>query len=137
VRLSRSEAQKYGLEEKRLRRQTEAERELRRLQKKRLVEDFNLICQNRGIWLPSSEVVFEPERRWRFDFAWPAQKLALEIQGGIWTAGRHVRGAALLREWEKLNQAAILGWRILYASPDQVYKTGEIFPTIRKALEIK
>ena len=30
------------------------------------------------------------ERRWRFDFAWPSHKVAVEIDGGIFIHGRHV-----------------------------------------------
>lgn len=46
--------------------------------------------------------------------------VAVEIQGGIWTRGRHTRGAALKLEWEKLNTAAVMGWRILYVQPADV-----------------
>lgn len=63
------------------------------------------------------EHVFHPARKWRFDYAWPEHRLALEVQGGIWTQGRHTRGAALLKEWEKLNAAAALGWRVMYCAP--------------------
>lgn len=70
-----------------------------------------------GIPEPVFEHKFHKDRDWRFDLAWPASKLALEVQGGIWTHGSHVRGAHLLKEWEKLNEAAVLGWRILYCQP--------------------
>lgn len=89
---------------------------------------------------------FCPGRKWRFDYAFPAQSkaqglkpkvsraaapaldvsletkdcpggVAIEVQGGIWTRGRHTRGAALVKEWEKLNTAAALGWRVLYCAP--------------------
>lgn len=65
------------------------------------------------------EYRFAPPRRWRFDWAWLDCKVALEVQGGIWTHGRHTRGAALLKEHEKLNAAAALGWRVLYCTPQQ------------------
>ena len=63
------------------------------------------------------EYRFCADRKWRFDYAWPAARLALEVQGGIWTQGRHTRGAALQKEWEKLNTAAALGWRVMYCAP--------------------
>lgn len=69
---------------------------------------------------PEFEYRFFPDRKWRFDIAWPAQKVAMEIQGGIFIQGRHTRGAALLKEWEKLNTAAMLGWRILYCQPSEL-----------------
>ena len=89
-----------------------------------------------GFGLPEAiaEYRFHSQRKWRFDYAWPKFKqkdfecsvkatpelmggVAVEVQGGIWTRGRHTRGAALKKEWEKLNAAAALGWRILYCSP--------------------
>lgn len=60
---------------------------------------------------------FYPARKWRFDYAWVAARIAIEVQGGIWTGGRHTRGAALVKEWEKLNTAAARGWRVLYCAP--------------------
>jgi hypothetical protein len=60
-------------------------------------------------------------RRWRFDLAWelsPTQKLALEVQGGLFIPkGRHVFGASLIKEHEKLNTAAAMGWRVLFCQP--------------------
>lgn len=59
-------------------------------------------------------------RRWRFDFAWPDRQIAVEIDGGIWTRGRHVRGVGIEADHEKLAAAAIAGWRVLRVSPGQV-----------------
>jgi hypothetical protein len=79
-----------------------------------------LICLARGLPAPVAEYRFAPPRRWRFDWAWPDQRVALEVQGGIFVAGRHSRGAGLLKEHEKMNAAAALGWRLLYTTPRQV-----------------
>jgi len=56
---------------------------------------------------------FHPTRRWRFDFAWPSKKIAVEIEGGTWTGGRHTRGAGFQKDCEKYNAAAVLGWTVL------------------------
>jgi hypothetical protein len=84
---------------------------------------------------PLLEHKFALPRKWRFDFAWPAHKVALEVQGGIWNGGRHSRGASLLKEWEKLNQAAIQGWRILYCQPKDLCTTAMI-ETLEAALNV-
>jgi very-short-patch-repair endonuclease len=57
------------------------------------------------------ELRFAPPRRWRFDWAWPAALVAVEIDGGQWAAngGRHNSD----KDREKLNAAAALGWRVL------------------------
>lgn len=67
--------------------------------------------------LPVPDYRFAPPRRWRFDYAWPALRLALEIEGGIWTDGRHVRGRGYERDCEKYNAAALAGWRVLRVTP--------------------
>lgn len=56
---------------------------------------------------------FHPSRKYRFDFAWPAMKVALEVDGGTFSGGRHTRGAGYAADCEKLNEATILGWRVL------------------------
>lgn len=62
---------------------------------------------------PRRELVFHAERRWRFDFAWPSKRVALEIEGGVWTGGRHVSGAGFTKDMEKYNYAAAMGWLII------------------------
>jgi very-short-patch-repair endonuclease len=57
---------------------------------------------------------FHPVRRWRFDYASPDHRVAIEIQGGIWTNGRHSRGSGQVQEFEKMNAAAHLGWRVFF-----------------------
>lgn len=98
---------------------------------------FVAMCKSHGLPVPIPEYRFDAERRWRLDWAFgpERQRVALEIQGGIFTGGRHVRGAALLREMEKLNAAAVAGFRVLFCTPEQV-TTGEIFPVLKAALEI-
>ena len=62
---------------------------------------------------PLAEFRFHPERRWRFDFAWPAEQLAIEVEGGTYTRGRHNRPVGFAQDCEKYNSAALLGWRVL------------------------
>jgi len=63
---------------------------------------------------------FAKPRKWRFDFAWPDLKLAVEIQGGQWTQGAHSRGGGMNRDCEKNAHALMLGWRVLFLTGDQV-----------------
>ena len=94
---------------------------------------FLAALKQAGIPAPVAEHRFHPVRKWRFDFAWPDQLLAIEIQGGIFNNGRHSRGAAMLKEFEKFNAAAGMGWRLLYAQPSDCHKAVTL-DAIRTAL---
>jgi very-short-patch-repair endonuclease len=76
----------------------------------------------RALGLPSfeREFRFDPERRWRFDLAWPERRIACEVDGGVWTVGRHTRGRGWEADAEKLNAAAALGWRVIRVSGPMV-----------------
>jgi hypothetical protein len=80
-----------------------------------------------------AEYRFHPTRKFRFDFAIPASKVALEVQGGLFNGGRHTRGAALLKEYEKMNLAACAGWRILYCVPNDLC-TAETILMVERAI---
>lgn len=58
------------------------------------------------------EYRFHPTRKWRFDYAHVGSKVACELNGGVWSGGRHVRGAGYLRDREKINAAQLMGWRV-------------------------
>jgi very-short-patch-repair endonuclease len=81
------------------------------------------------------EHVFHPDRRWRFDFAFPDAKLAVEIDGGQWAphGGRHSRDS----DREKLNAAAVLGWRVLRYSGTMLKDPESVVAEIVVALEGK
>ncbi len=61
---------------------------------------------------------FHPIRKWRFDYAIPEFKIAIEIDGGVWTQGRHTRPQGYLNDMEKFNAAAAMGWVVLKFTPD-------------------
>ncbi len=90
-------------------------------------------CKWAGLPEPVKEYRF-CERRWRFDFAWPDRKLAVEVEGGVWTSGRHVRGKGYLGDMTKYNRASALGWTMLRFTPDQV-RSGVALNEIRAVLE--
>lgn len=87
-----------------------------------------------GLPEPVFEYRFHPTRKWRLDLAFLPQRLAVEVQGGIFIRGRHNNGAAMLKEWEKLNTLACMGWRVLYCQPRDLC-TGDTVEMIRAALK--
>lgn len=71
-------------------------------------------------------------RRWAFDFAWPAFRVAVEIDGGLQCAGggRHGgRGDAL-----KLRAAAALGWRVLHFSSIELRDSAGCVGLVREVI---
>lgn len=74
---------------------------------------FRLQVAGVAIPQPEPEYRFHPTRLWRIDFAWPDLKLAVEIEGGIWTQGRHTRGSGVRGDMDKYNALAAMGWRLL------------------------
>ena len=83
-----------------------------------------------------TEYLFHPTRKWRFDYAWPTERVAVEIDGGQWVAngGRHNRDS----DREKLNQAAAQGWRVLRFSTQQVDRDpGGCVELLRRALQCR
>lgn len=85
-----------------------------------LSSDFAILWLRMGGPELATEHRFHPERRWRFDFAHLPTKTAIEINGGIWSGGRHVRGAGYLRDREKINKAQLLGWKVFELGTGQV-----------------
>lgn len=99
------------------------------------LEDYLLACiQVQGLPEPVREYRLLPPRRWRCDFAWPGLKLAVEVEGGGWTNGRHVRGAGFEADCEKYNEAALHGWTVLRVTGHMI-RDGRALGYLRRALE--
>ena len=77
---------------------------------------------------------FHPTRKWKFDFAWPEQNLAVEVDGAIWANGRHNRGPGILADMEKYAEAMVLGWRVLRIAPEHI-KSGQAVNWIEALLK--
>jgi very-short-patch-repair endonuclease len=69
-------------------------------------------------WDLCREHVFHPTRKWRFDFAFPSVKLAIEVDG----RGRHQTVTGARADHEKQNAAIALGWKVMrFAATDKKY----------------
>lgn len=69
---------------------------------------------------PDLEIRFHPIRKWRFDLGWSSKKVAVEVHGAVYQQGRHTRGAGFENDREKMNEAQLLGWKVLEYSTGQV-----------------
>ncbi|MEO4078984.1 DUF559 domain-containing protein [Acinetobacter pittii] len=66
------------------------------------------------------EYKFHPTRKWRADFLITGTKILIEVEGGIWSGGRHTRGKGYIGDMEKYNSAAMMGFTVLRFSTEQV-----------------
>ena len=67
---------------------------------------------------PVAEHRFHPQRKWRFDYAITEVKVAVEVEGGVFSGGRHTTGTGFTADLEKYNTAESMGWHILRITPD-------------------
>ena len=89
---------------------------------------------------PVREFQFNPARKWRADYYFEVHgprytfcRYLLEIEGGAFTQGRHTRGKGFIADMEKYNMAAILGYRVLRFTPQQIL-SGEAKEFLKKWL---
>jgi hypothetical protein len=96
-----------------------------------------LVKQELGIDLVT-EYKFHPDRRWRFDYACPELKIAVEQEGGIWRkgGGAHSRPANIIRDMEKYTQASVMGWVVIRRTPSTL-KSSATMRLIEKAIATK
>lgn len=98
-----------------------------------------LHIRNNGLPEPKCEYRFHPKRKWRFDMAWLDRRVALEVEGGVWlqtTTGRgkgHAHPKRFADDCEKYNEAALLGWKVLRVTGEQIHD-GSAADWLRRAL---
>ena len=89
-----------------------------------------------SMWI--TEYKFHPKRKWRFDIAWPIEKVAVEIEGGLFKGGRHQTLTGFLADAEKYEAALALGWKV-YRVPGPWIAEGERIiwrPEVMETLKI-
>ena len=87
---------------------------------------------------PEREHRFHAKRKWRFDFAWPAHRVAVEIHGGTYQRARtgHTTGTGHQRDCEKSNAAQLAGWTVLaYTAKDLRQRPLQIVDEVVQALK--
>ena len=99
-----------------------AKKSRQRAKPSQITDIFTVICKTDLKVECVKEYKFHPKRRWRFDYAIPDHKIALEVEGGVWTGGRHIRAQGFLGDMEKYNTATLMGWRVFRTTPDDLLK---------------
>lgn len=109
---------KQTYQSKKKRRQTANQQKIR--------DVFTVICKTDLHIDVVKEYKFHPVRKWRFDYAILEHKIALEVEGGVWTGGRHTSPKGFLGDIEKYNTATLMGWRVFRVTPEELYRTATL-----------
>lgn len=73
---------------------------------------YDMMCE----W----EVTDDPDWSWRFDYAIAEHRIAVEVEGGVFSGGRHTRPTGFLGDVEKYNTATLYGWRLFRVTPSRL-----------------
>lgn len=80
--------------------------------KEKMHWELLVFCRENNLELVT-EYQFHVKRRWRYDFAIPAIKTAIEYEGVFSTKSRHTSVMGYTGDTEKYNSAVKLGWKVL------------------------
>lgn len=86
-----------------------------------------------GIEQPIREFKFSTTRRWRFDFAWPEHKFAVEVEGLTHDGGRHQRIEGFINDLVKYEAAMLDGWTVYRCSKSMI-NSGRALEVIKISL---
>lgn len=69
------------------------------------------------------EFLFHETRKWRIDFyiEHNGKKLAIEVEGGIWSNGRHTRGSGFIKDMQKYNELTKYGIFMYRVEPSKLF----------------
>lgn len=112
----------------------------KRKKKKPNYDDSELEKKFLAIWLshfprypPVPQHKFHPSRQYRMDFAWPANKLAVEIHG---FGPGHCSLPGMTQDYTRHIQALLLGWRIVYLTTTHLKDEDTFIPHLKRLLNL-
>lgn len=68
-----------------------------------------------------AEHKFKDDRKFRFDRAHVESKVAIELDGGHYSGGRHTRPIGFANDCEKMNIATLAGWRVFRLTSNMIH----------------
>lgn len=98
--------------------------------------------QNLGLWLNATygdavvpEFKFHPTRKWRFDYAIPEHKVAVEFDG-LFGGTAHRSIAMVAKDSEKINEAQLHGWIVVRTNTMNL-RDGSGYDAIERAVALR
>ena len=94
-----------------------------------ILKILNSVCEGWKV-----EYRFDTTNRYRFDFVNLIYKIAVDIEGGVWSGGGHTRGKGYIKDMRKYNLGQLKGYIILrytYGEEDQIPKD------VKKAIDLR
>lgn len=82
----------------------------------------------------TKEFRFHPDRKWQADFRIDDMPILVEVEGGVFSNGRHTRGEGYTKDCEKYSAAAANGWFVIRGTTAQI-KEGLVIQWIEKLIE--
>ena len=79
---------------------------------------------------PAREYHFHPTRRFRFDFAWPKERVAVEVQG---MGPGHCGLLGMTKDYARHMEAMLLNWQVVYLT-STLLKKDDSYNNIAKLL---
>ena len=98
--------------------------------------EFQLYAAHLDEGMVREFMFLKPKRRYRADFAWPELKLLVEVEGAVYSGGRHVRGKGFTEDLHRSNLAQLEGYMILRFTGEQV-KSGLALDLIERAIKLR
>lgn len=96
------------------------------------------LIKDAGLPTPIREFRLCEDRKWRGDFVWALtddRKVLLEVEGAVWSNGRHTRGSGFIKDCEKYNECAIRGFTVIRVTAEHV-KNGQMIEWVKRALGV-
>ncbi len=104
-------------------------KETKPVSKSPLAVKFEAMWQELGGPHLTPEHKFHKTRKWRFDYAHLRAGIAIELEGGVFSGGRHTRPQGFANDCEKYNNAAAAGF-IVFRLCTGMVKAANITPII-------
>jgi very-short-patch-repair endonuclease len=98
--------------------------------------EFQLYAAHLDEGMVREFMFLKPRRRYRADFAWPELKLLVEVEGGVYSGGRHVRGKGFTEDLHRSNLAQLENYMILRFTGEQI-KSGLALDLIERAIKLR